>query len=76
MASITNCKVCINCSDDHNCAICKVCFSKVDATCSDWLHLLGALCENCKTNYSVKGNDEVTLQFVSTIGFQYNNKNK
>ena len=61
MASITNCKVCINCSNDHNCIICKV-----DVTCSECSHLSGALCEKCETNYNIKGNDEVTLQINNT----------
>ena len=66
MASITNCKVCINCSNDHNRAICKACCSKVDATCSECSRLSGALCEKYETNYSIKGNNEVTLQIDNT----------
>ena len=66
MASITNCKVFINCYNDHNRAICKAYCSNVNATCFDCSCLSGAFCEKCETNYSIKGNDEVTLQIDST----------
>ena len=39
---------------------------KVDATCSECSRSSGALCEKCETNYSIIGNDKVTLQIDDT----------